>query len=197
MCSTVHAVSVITATQRLHYQRYSRDILLTLSFSAVFAITKVREKRHKAPHCWLLCLIIKVSSSHSKQFLISVVAGQQLVLLWARPLILPLLLCELQKSFSVTHMTNTLMTSFPPQLQFVHKRTCWTLICGCIQSVFTYLKFLILNTIWDLFKAILWLQSVLGRDLCLVPLSWPECWTKVKLLQQSRCHLKQWEKQAA
>lgn len=45
--------------------------------------------QHKAPHCWLLCLIIKVSSSHSKQFLISVVADQQLVLLRARPLIPP------------------------------------------------------------------------------------------------------------
>lgn len=119
--------------------------------------------QHKAPHCWLLCLIIKVSSSHLKQFLISVVADQQLVLLRARPLITPPpsphpLLCELQKSLSVTHKTNTLMTSFPAQLQFAHKGTFWTLICGSIQSCFFYLFFFFY--ILKLFNSQYWMEFV-------------------------------------
>lgn len=94
----------------------TRDITVfdSLSFYAVFAISKVREKRRKAPHCWLLCLIIKVSSSHSKQFLLSVVVDQQLVLLWARPLIPPLCYCVSDKNPAQSLIRLTL--SWPPFL---------------------------------------------------------------------------------
>lgn len=75
---------------------------------------KLEKGGTKHPHCWLLCLIIKVSSSRLKQFLISVVAVQQLLLLWARPPNTPLCYCVSYKNPSQSLIRLTL--SWPPFL---------------------------------------------------------------------------------